>query len=109
MIAQAHVVESYFGYWPTFSDGKIIAFAYEAPHTLLMGISYIDAETNRGARIQLRFSGVSEVHLSELRSENVIDSLQISTGQLMLEACYGLEGQFNFKEAAVVSLQPIAN
>lgn len=109
MISQAHIVASYFGYWPEFSDGKINSFAYEAPSSVLMGISYIDAETSKGARIHFRFDGVSEVDLSELKSENVIESLRITEvgpGLVMLKACYGLAGSFNFEAAAVVSLQP---
>jgi len=109
MISQAYIVESYFGYWPEFSDGKVNSFAYEAPSSILMGVSYMDAETSRSAQIQLKFAGVSEVDLSELKSENVIDSLRITEGRpgrVVLEACYGLAGSFNFEAAEVVSLLP---
>jgi Immunity protein 50 len=112
MITNAEMVESYFGYWPEFTDGKIVSFGYEAPNVIFMMISYFDAGTNKGAKIGLQFSGVSRIDLSELRSENVIESLRVIEAQptqLVLNACYGLAGRFDFETVAVVSLIPLVN
>lgn len=109
MIQKSDIVVSYFGYWPEFCDGKILSFLYEAPDLLQLAISYIDADKALGAQIQFRFVGVSDVNFSELRSENVIDSLRLMEGdpnRVELEAAYGLAGSFNFQAAEVVSLLP---
>ena len=52
---------------------------------------------------------MSKVDLSELKSENVIDSLRITEGHpgcVVLDACYGLAGSFQFEAAEVISLLP---
>jgi len=97
MIAHAEQVESYFGYWPLFCDGKIKSLAFVQPGTITLVVFYVDAEQKKEAEVTLTFSGVTEVELSELRSENVIDALRISEDvptQVTLEACYGLAGSF---------------
>lgn len=112
MIAHAIKVESYFGYWPEFSDGKIVSFSYEAPSKIILGILYIDAEKEKAAEVHLRFNGVADVELSELKSENVIDALRIIEGQpvsVVLESCYGLVGRFTCKAVEVASLLPYSS
>ena len=109
MIAESHQVESYFGYWPEFADGKIERFAFLRSGSIELSISYIDGEKQVGATVSLKFSGVSEVDLSELRSENVLDALRISAGvpvQVSIEACYGLYGSFCCESVEVVALLP---
>lgn len=98
MITRAEEVVSYFGYWPLFCDGKIKSLGFSQPGTITLAISYLDAETQKGAEVDLTFSGVTDVDFSELRSENVIDALRIPeglSGKVTLEACYGLAGSFN--------------
>lgn len=68
MITRAVDVESYFGYWPEFCDGKIKSLTYAQPGTITLEISYEDAEKQKGAEVTLTFSGVTDVELSELRS-----------------------------------------
>lgn len=109
MISHAERVESYFGYWPLFCDGKITNFAIAQPGTITLVIAYTDAEKHRGAEVSLKFSGVTEVELSELRSENVIDALRIPEvfpAKVTLEACYGLVGGFRCAAVEVSSVMP---
>lgn len=109
MISHAEKVESYFGYWPLFCDAKITNLAFAQPGTITLVIAYTDAEKHRGAEVSLKFSGVTEVELSELRSENVIDTLRIPEefpAQVTLEACYGLEGSFRCAAVEVSSVKP---
>jgi hypothetical protein len=109
MISHAEKVESYFGYWPLFCDGKITNLAFAQPGTITLVVAYIDSERHRGAEVSLKFSGVTEVELSELRSENVIDALRIPEelpAQVTLEACYGLAGSFRCAAVEVSSVMP---
>jgi len=109
MIKHAEIVESYFGYWPLFCDGKIKDLTITQPGTITLVILYIDAEKHRDAEIGLKFSGVTDVDLSELRSENVIDTLCIPEefpAQVTLEACYGLAGSFKCAAVEVISVTP---
>lgn len=109
MINHAEKVESYFGYWPLFCDAKITNFSFAQPGTITLVIAYIDAEKHRGAEVSLKFSGVTEVELSELLTENVIDALRIPEelpAQVTLEACYGLEGTFSCAAIEVLSVKP---
>ena len=109
MINHAEKVESYFGYWPLFCDGKIKSFAFARTGTIALVITYIDAKKQRGAEVNLMFFDVTEVELSELRSENVIDALRIPEefpATVTLEACYGLEGSFRCAAAEVLSVMP---
>lgn len=109
MITRAVDVESYFGYWPLFCDGKINSVTYVRDGTLTLAISYVDAEKQKMAEVTLTFSGVTDVELSALRSENVIDALRIPEvlpGQVTLEACYGLAGSF---KCAAVEVSRVRN
>jgi hypothetical protein len=109
MIKNAEIVESYFGYWPLFCDGKIKNFTITQPGTITLVILYIDTEKRRGAEICLKFSGVTDVELSELRSENVIDTLCIPEefpAQITLEACCGLAGSFKSTAVEVCFCDP---
>ncbi len=107
MIQCAEIVESYFGYWPQFCDAKITFMLYEAHSSLILGLSYIDSDQRKVADIRLKFSGVSDVELTDFCSENVLDALRISPESpttVRLEACYGLNGQFICIEVEVMSL-----
>jgi hypothetical protein len=110
MITRAEEVESYFGYWPLFCDGKIKSLAYVQPGTIALAISYVDVEKQKAAEVTLAFLGVTNIELSELRSENVIDALRIPQelpAQVTIEACYGLEGSFKCSAIEVSSVVPI--
>lgn len=109
MISNVDKAISHFGYWPEFADGRIERFEYVRSGCIAMSIRYIDGEKGIGALVTLSFSGVSEVDLSELRSENIIDTLHISGQapiQVRIEACYGLDGSFNCEAVAVTELLP---
>jgi len=109
MISQSENVISIFGYWPQFADAKVALIAYEPPGTIRLDLSYIDAEMQKAAVVRLRFTGVRELALSELLSENVLDSLTISDETPMrveLEPCYGLGGSFTCTGAEVTGVAP---
>lgn len=109
MISQSEAVESIFGYWPEFADAKILLLAYERPDIIRLDLSYIDVELEKTAVIGLRFVGVRDLYLTDLRSENVLDSLSISADTPMrieLEACYGLGGSFTCTGAEVTGVAP---
>ncbi len=105
MIKNKELVTSHFGYWPEFSDGKIDRLVFDKTGTIELVIRYIDSEKQKSAHIGLRFSSVSDVILTELRSENVIDSLLISgetSHNISIEACYGVDGSFMCKDIEVL-------
>ena len=109
MIVRSDEVESFFGYWPEFADAKVSLFAFESSGTIRLDISYIDAELNKAAIVSLQFTGVRNVALTELMSENVIDRLAISMGtpmQVALEACFGLGGSFSCMGVEVLKVTP---
>lgn len=109
MIARGEEIESHFGYWPLFCDGKIKSLTYIQPGTIILAISYWDAEKQKGAEVTLMFLGVTDVELSELRSENVIDALRIPENfpaMVTLEACYGLAGSFRCVVVEVSGVLP---
>jgi len=109
MISHAELVESIFGYWPDFADGKIQLFSFERTGVVLLSIYYIDSQLSKAATVNLRFAGVTELNLSELRSENVVDVLSISSESSALvtsEGCYGLCGTFRCTSAEVTSVVP---
>ena len=109
MISHAELVESIFGYWPEFADGRIELFSFEQPDVISLRIFYIDANIKKAATIGLRFAGVTEVDLSEFRSENVIDALSISSASplvVTIEACFGLYGTFTCASAEVTGVVP---
>jgi hypothetical protein len=110
MIAQAEKVESYFGCWPDFSDGKITCFSYEDGTTISLAIDYIDRDKDKAAQVEIRFNGVSNIELTDVKSQNIIDVLRISHDQpikVELEACYGLDGSFNCCTVEVTSMSEI--
>jgi hypothetical protein len=109
MIFHAETVESIFGYWPEFSDGRIELFSFERPGIICLGISYIDSNIQKAAVVSLRFSGVTDVDLSELCSENIVDVLSISSESptvVTIESCYGLCGTFKCTAAEVAGVAP---
>lgn len=110
MIAQAEQVERHFGYWPEFSDGIITRFSYEDETVIVLAINYIDKDKNKAAQVDLRFSGVSSIELSNFKSQNIIDLLRISLEQpikVELEACYGLCGHFHCCSVEVTSMREL--
>ncbi|OOG60528.1 hypothetical protein B0E47_02825 [Rhodanobacter sp. B05] len=109
MISHAELVESIFGYWPEFADGRIELFSFEQPGIVCLRIFYIDANIKRAATVSLRFTGVTEVDLSEFRSENVVDALSISSvspSVVTIEGCYGLCGTFTCASVEVTGAVP---
>ena len=112
MISHAEIVESIFGYWPDFADGKIHLFSFERTGqtgVVLLSIYYIDSQLSKAATVNLRFTGVTELDLSALSSENVVDVLSISSESAALvtiEGCSGLCGTFRCMTAEVTSVVP---
>ena len=109
MISHAELVEDFFGYWPEFADAKVVNFGWAQPGAIELALHYIDAARGKDAVVNLRFSGVSNVGLTDLMSENVVDCLSISPGPpvaVELEACYGLAGTFQCSAVEVTGLAP---
>ena len=111
MIAQAEQVECYFGYWPDFSDGNITRFSCEDGATISLTIDYIDSDQNKAAQVEIKFTGISNMELTDFKSQNIIDVLCISHGQQIkveLEASYGLNGHFHCCAVEVTSMREIS-
>jgi hypothetical protein len=90
MICGGDLVEAYFGYWPDFADGRVERFMFTLPASVFMTVYYIDSDLNKAARVELAFSGVKEIGLSEIASDNVIDrlALHLTSGIATIEATY---------------------
>jgi hypothetical protein len=109
MISHAELVESIFGYWPEFADGRIEFFSFEQPGILCLRVFYIDSTIHKAATVSLRFTGVTDVDLAGLRSENIVDALSVSSTSpaiVTIEGCYGLCGTFKCISAEVTSVVP---
>jgi len=109
MISRSELVEGFFGYWPQFADAKVVHFSWARSGEIDLALHYIDASEAKDAVVSFRFSGVRNVELTELKSENVVDCLSISRGALVgveLEACYGLGGSFECLAVEVTGLAP---
>src|SRR6185312_2217799 len=109
MISHAELVESIFGYWPEFADGRIEFFSFEQPGIICLRIFYIDSQIDKAATVTLQFTGVTDVDLSELRKENVVDALSVSEASpflVTIEACYGLGGTFVCTSVEVAAVVP---
>lgn len=109
MISHAELVESFFGYWPEFSDGRIKLFSFERAGVISLEIFYGDFSNHRAAIVSLRFAGVTDIDLSELCSENIVDVLSVSPGSpatVTIEACYGLCGTFKCTSVEVTGVMP---
>jgi len=109
MILHAELVESIFGYWPEFADGRIELFSFEQPRIICLRIFYIDSDIQKAATVSLRFTGVTDIDLSGVLSENVIDVLSVSSTSpaiVTIEGCYGLCGTFKCTSAEVTSVVP---
>jgi len=105
MIANSGIVINHFGYWPSFCDARIEAINYSLPGTIELTLFYIDSDKNKSAHIALRFSGVAQLELNGLCSDNVIDELVIQAGKplsVQLVGAYGLSGSFSCSGAEVV-------
>jgi len=97
MIESAEKVSSYFGYWPEFCDAKIESFSYNSSGFIGLSIFYIDTDLGKSAHITFQFSGVTEVSLSDLLSENIIAEISIEGAgpfTITMESCYGMGGSF---------------
>lgn len=104
MIQNSAEVIEYFGYWPQFCDAKVQSFAFIPPRTIKLSLFYIDSDKNKRAEIELVFSGVTDMELNELRTENVIDELSIREGsatEVSIEAAFGLCGSFSCAKGEV--------
>jgi hypothetical protein len=109
MISHSETVESIFGYWPEFSDGRIELFSFERPGTIFLRICYIDSNIQKAAVVSLGFSGVTDIELQGLRSENIVDVLSISSEPptvVTIESCYGLCGTFKCTAVEVAGVVP---
>ena len=102
-------MEAYFGYWPEFCDGRIVGISYSLPADFRLAVSYSDVENGKAAEVSIRFSGVRELELENLRSHNVLDTLVIVEGsptKVTVDGCYGLNGSFLCDEVEVISVRP---
>jgi hypothetical protein len=109
MLKKNELVTSYFGYWPEFSDGKIEKIVFDSGGALELTIHYIDVDQKKAAQVGLRFEAVSDIELTDFRSENVVDRLRIggdAPHSVSLEPCYGLGGTFVCKGIEVLCLTP---
>ena len=109
MEVRSGLVKDHFGYWPEFADAKVVNFSWAQPGQIDLALHYVDADQGKDAIISLRFSGVSDVELSDLKSENVVDCLSPSPGipiSVELVACYGLCGTFLCLGVEVVGFEP---
>lgn len=104
MIANAESVTNIFGYWPEFADGIIKRFSYDRSGVLSMEINYIDSDQKKQALVGLRFLGITNLNLSDLLVENVIDKISIDENSQInvdIEACCGLGGSFHCSSVEV--------
>ena len=109
MISGSDAVTSIFGYWPEFADARLLSFGYTAEGEITLSLSYIDASADKGAVVSLTFGDVRDIELTDLASENVLDSLAVSEGEHMtvtLEPCIGLGGRFTCTAATVTGVVP---
>ncbi|MGY1522076.1 Imm50 family immunity protein [Luteimonas sp. A482] len=109
MITGSETVTSVFGYWPEFADARVLSFGFSAEGAVSLVLSYIDASASNGAEVSLSFSGVRELELGTLASENVLDCLTVTPGDPMmvtLEPCIGLGGSFTCTAATVTGVSP---
>ncbi|MGY0613425.1 MULTISPECIES: Imm50 family immunity protein [unclassified Luteimonas] len=109
MISKSDSVTSIFGYWPEFADARLTSFNYSAEGTVTLDLFYIDASAGKGAVVGLSFTGVRDIELSDLASENVLDRLAIAQGSpllVTLEPCIGLGGSFTCTAATVTGVVP---
>jgi hypothetical protein len=109
MISHAELVESILGYWPEFADGLVEYLSFEYPDIVCLRIFYIDADLEKKIAVSLRFTGVTELDLGELRSQNTIDALHVSEASpatVTIEACCGVCGTFKCTSAEVTSVVP---
>jgi len=109
MISSSDAVTSIFGYWPEFADARLISFSYSADGIVTLGLFYIDGSARKGAEVNLSFTGVRNIELTGLASENVLDRLAIAEGNplvVTLEPCIGLGGSFTCAAAKVAGVVP---
>jgi len=109
MISNSELVEAFFGYWPEFADAKGIKFGWAQSGAVDLALHYIDAGRGKNAIVSFRFDGVTNVRITDLVSENVLDCLSISPGTpiaVELEACHGLAGTFQCSNVEVTGLAP---
>lgn len=109
MIRNADLVERHFGYWPEFCDAKIKQISFDARGVLSLALDYVDVERGKRGRVSLVFSGVTDLLLTEMRNENVIDVLDISESPpytVEIDACYGVGGTFKCTAIEVCGLDP---
>ena len=105
MIKNKELVTEHFGYWPVFADTKIKKVNFDKPEKIELSIFYIDTDKSKHGNVEIKFLEISDVHLHDLMSENVIDKLSIGNGSphnVEIEACFGLNGTFCCKEIEVI-------
>ena len=109
MLTGSETVTAIFGYWPEFADARVLSFGFSTEGTASLSLSYIDASLGKSAQVSLAFSGVRDLSLGDLASENVLDCLTVASGDPMtvtLEPCIGLRGSFTCTAATVTGVSP---
>ncbi len=127
-IGNAELVTSIFGQWPTFHDAEVLRFSLNrkgasgaeivaAVHVFEM-TSAVDQQgyyvLKDHTLVTMRFSGVSELKLSDFNEQNVLFELHISheeSGSLFhvnFENSYDLDANFHCKKVEVISAEPFA-
>lgn len=88
IVKNGESVESFFGYWPMFSDGNITKIALDGPKgSLQVSVFYIDSDKNISAEVGLLFTGVNDMELNEVREHNVLDELIIESSGEFSNRC----------------------
>jgi hypothetical protein len=115
-ISGDNTAERAFGSWASFfADAHIVTMYVEsAAHACTAHLTL--RIQKRPLLVTLRFDGVTELRLDELREQNVLDALEIvdaidSNGQpcvgVTLDACYGAFGEFRCASVAVTAVETI--
>ena len=106
-ISNIELVETYFGYWPEFSDAKINCLKIHFQTQILtLSLHYIDSDKNKEADIIFAFYGVNKIELNELLEQNILDQLLIENTTdgnflISIKACYGVVGSLNCNKIEV--------
>lgn len=109
MIAKADAVKAYFGYWPQFSDGRIVSL-FLSDGVIQLAVRYRDTDLGKAAEVRIRFSETSEIALNELASQNILDDLSVKGDGpfvVSLEACCGINGEFKCGAVEVLEMLPL--
>ncbi len=119
IVIHAEKVTRLFGYWPQFCDTRVISLSISRLinkiHLLTTTLSYIDAQKNIAADIELTFVGVSDLNIGNFMDDNILDELSVvfpvigESLEVNIEACYGLSGTFKCEQIEVTSLKVLSS